>query len=173
MREVVLVALAATVLLAASWWVSYHRLVVARNEVESAWADVDVELDRRHRLVPELVEIVRGTAAHERQLIVELTSRHEDATRAAHAVGDANRVEPPLADAVGRVLALRERYPELHARESFLALQRQLSLVEDRIAAARRYYNTRVEELNRRVAAFPSAIVARRHAFGPAAFFDA
>ena len=156
-----------------AWWVSHTRLVAARNDVEGSWADVDAELERRHELIPRLVETVRAAAGHERELLTELATRNDAALAAPHTPGEANRWEPPLADAARRVVALRERYPELNSQQNFLELQRHLAATEDRIAAARRFYNTRVERLNRRIEAFPSSLVAERHGFTRADFFDA
>lgn len=168
------IAIVVTVLVLGSgaWWVSHTRLVAARNAVDDSWADVDAELERRHRLIPRLVEVVGAAAAHERQLLIELANRNDAALAAPHTAGEANRWEPPLADAARRVVALRERYPALNSRQNFLDLQQELASTEDRIAAARRFYNTRVERLNRRVEAFPSSVVADRHGFGRADFFD-
>ncbi len=156
-----------------AWWVSHTRLVAARTDVEGGWADVDAELARRHELIPRLVETVGAAAAHERQLMTELATRNDAARAAPHTPDAANRWEPPLADAARRVIGLRKRYLELNSQQNFLELQRQLALTEDRIAAARRFYNTRVERLNRRIEAFPSSLVADRHGFTRAEFFDA
>lgn len=172
-QNVIAIVVVAILLVPGAWWVSHTRLVAARSDVEAAWADVDAELDRRHHLVPRLVEAVGAAAVHERELLSELARRNDAAVAAPHTVEAASEFEPPLAAAVASVMALRERYPELDAQRNFLELQRQLALVEDRVAAARRFYNTRVERLNRRVEALPSAIVARRHGFARADFFDA
>jgi LemA protein len=172
-QNAIAIVVVSILLVPGSWWVSHTRLVAARNDVATSWADVDAELERRHTLVPQLVEVVRAAAAHEVELLRELASRNDAALAAPRTPHVASELEPPLADAVARVIALRERYPRLNSQHNFLELQRQLSLVEDRITAARRFYNTRVEHLNRRVEAFPSALVARRHGFAKAAFFDA
>ena len=171
-QNIVAIVVVAILLVPASWWVSHTRLVGARNDVAGSWPDVDGELQRRHLLIPRLVETVRAAADHERTLLTELASRNDAALAAPHTPTAASELEPPLADAVARVVGLRERYPQLNSQQNFLKLQEQLSLTEDRIAAARRFYNTRVEHLNRRVEAFPSAIVARRHGFAKAEFFD-
>ena len=173
MQNVIPVVVVVLLLVPGSWWVSHTKLVGARNQAVSAWADIDAELQRRHVLVPQLVSAVEAAAVHERELLVELARRNDAATLAPHTPDAASTFEPPVADAIARVVALRERYPALNSQQNFLDLQRQLSLTEDRVAAARRYYNTRVEELNRRVEAFPSSIVAGRHGFEKAAFFDA
>jgi LemA protein len=159
-------------LIPGSWWVSHTRLVASRNDVESGWADIDAELQRRHELIPQLVSTVQGAAAHETDLLVELTRRNDVVSRTSLTPSSANELEPPLTEAIRQVVALREQYPQLNSQQNFLDLQRQLSLIEDRIAAARRYYNTRVEKLNRRIEAFPSGMVARHHGFAKAEFFD-
>lgn len=172
MQNVIAIVVVLLLVAPGAWWVSHTRLVGDRNDVTAAWADVDVELDRRHDLVPRLVATVRGAAVHERELLVELSRRNDDARAAPHTPDGANRWEPPLVDAMQRVVALHERYPALNSQQNFLELQRQLALTEDRLAAARRFHNTRVEQLNRRIEAFPSALVARRHGFQRAEFFD-
>lgn len=172
MQNLIAVTSVLLVILPGSWWVSHTKLVGARTQVDAAWADVDAELQRRHDLVPALVTTVESAATHERELLIELARRNDTARRSRPDPATASRLEPPISDAIARVVALRERYPALDSQRNFLELQRELSLTEDRIAATRRYYNTRVEELNRRIEAFPSAIVARRHGFAKAAFFD-
>lgn len=171
MQNLIAIGVVLIALVPGAWWVSHTRLVAARNDVEGSWADVDAELKRRHVLIPQLVDAVEAAAVHERGVLVELASRHSAAIDAPHTPQAASELEPPLRDAVANVLALGERYPVLAGQQNFLELQLQLSLTEDRIAAARRFYNTRVEQLNRRVEAFPSALVARRHEFDKAEFF--
>lgn len=169
----ILVAIAVAVLaVAAAYTISYNRLVGDRQAVADAWAAIDVELGRRHVLAPQLVAAVEQAAVHERTLLVEVARRHQAAAAAPHTAAAATTWEPPLAAAIAQVVALRERYPHLNAQRNFLALQDELSITEDRLAAARRFYNTRVERLNRRIEAFPSAFVARRHRFDQAEYFD-
>lgn len=158
---------------AIAYAVSYNRLVAKRQEVETSWATIDVELQRRHVLVPQLVATVQQAAAHEQQLLVALSTRNAEAAAAPHTPAAASAWEPPLAAAVAQVIGLRERYPALNSQQNFLRLQHELSMTEDRIAAARRFYNTRVQQLNTAIEAFPSAIVARRHGYDKADFFDA
>jgi LemA protein len=157
---------------ALAYAVSYNRLISERQEVDEAWAVIGTELQRRHGLVPTLIETVRATAAHEHDVLVELARHNDAAAAASHTPSDATKWEPPLARAVAQVLALRERYPALDSQQNFLRVQHELSITEDRIAAARRFYNTRVAQLNTRVEAFPSAVVARRHGVGPADYYD-
>jgi LemA protein len=169
----VLVVLAAgAAALAIAYAVSYNRLVANRQEVADAWAAIEVELQRRHELVPHLIASVQAAADHEQALLTELARRNDAATDGAGDVASATRSEPPLAAAIRHVVALRERYPALNAQHNFLTLQEQLAITEDRIAAARRYYNMQVGELNRHVTAFPSNVVARRHAISEAAYYD-
>jgi LemA protein len=172
MTNTLAIVVVLVLLIPGSWWVSHTRLVAARNDVEDGWADVDAELQRRHMLIPQLVTTVQAAAGHERERLVELAHRNDEAVAAPHTAEAANQWEPPLAQAVSQVLDLRERYPQLNSQHNFLDLQHQLALTEDRIAAARRYYNTRVEQLNRRVEAFPSGVIAKRHGFTKAEFFD-
>ncbi len=172
-QNVIAIVVVVALLFPGGWWVSHTRLVAATNDVEGSWADVDAELQRRHGLVTQLVAAVQAAADHERELLVDLSRRNDAASAAPHTPAAASQLEPPLADAMGRVVALWERYPQLNSQQNFLELQHQLAMIEDRIAAARRFYNTRVERLNRRIEAFPSALVAQRHGFAKADFFDA
>lgn len=171
MTPVIAVIVVALAVVGVAYWVSHTRLVNDRNEVASTWASVDVELERRHALIPQLIETVRAAAVHERELLAEVARRNAQATQTGHTVEAANQWEPPLVDAVARVVALRERYPALNSQQNFLEMQRQLALTEDRIAAARRFYNTRVEQYHRRIESVPSAWVASRHSFGRTQFF--
>ena len=143
-----------------------------RQQVADASATIDVELQRRHVLVPQLVAAVQSAATHEQSLLVELSHRNDTAAAAAHTPAAATTWEPPLAAALQQVLALRERYPALNSQQNFLGLQHELAITEDRIAAARRFYNTRVQKLNTAIDAFPSNVVANRHQVTKAEFFD-
>lgn len=158
--------------LAVAYSISYNRLIRRRNEVADAWATTDAELQRRHGLVPQLVSAVHAATAHEQRLLADLARRNAEAAAAPHTPAAASAWEPPLAEAIAHVVALRERYPQLNAQQNFLSLQRELATTEDRIAAARRYYNTRVVTLNTAVESFPSRLVAHRHAIARAEFFD-
>lgn len=152
--------------------VSYNRLVNDQNAVETSWATVDAELQRRHELIPRLVESVRGAAAHEQTLLVRAARAHAVAVASGHTPSSATRYEPAVAAAAADLVVLGERYPQLDAQQNFLDLQLRLTITEDRIAAARRYFNMVVAKLNRRVDAFPSNIVARRGGIGPAEYFE-
>lgn len=161
---------AVALLVLATSIVLFNRLVAARNLVRASWSDVDVQLTRRHDLVPQLVAAVQAYAGHERTvltLVAELRTR----AMAAASVGDKARLEGELGDQVRRVLAWQESYPDLKASTNFLALQRDLVDVEDHLQYARRFYNGAVRDLNNRIESFPSLLIARATGFGPAEFF--
>jgi LemA protein len=161
------------VVLAASVVVSHNRFVRQRTLVDESWGDIDVELSRRHDLIPNLVATVQGYADHERELLEQLVRAREDA--AAHrddGPHDREEFEDTVTRALQSVLARVEAYPDLKASSSFLELQRQLTLTEDRIAAARRFYNGNVRSYNTRVQTFPSNLVAAAFRFERRDFFE-
>jgi LemA protein len=152
--------------------VGYNRLVRLRNEANTGWANIDVQLERRGDLIPNLVEAVRGYAAHERGVFEEVTkarSALRDAATPA-AAGEANDI---LSAALGRLFAVAENYPELKASENFLRLQDELTDTEDKISAARRYYNSTVMHYNTGIQSLPWVLVARPLGFGEKEFFSA
>lgn len=161
-------------LLLAVWVVLTHnRLVRLRTLVDESWGDVDVELSRRHDLIPNLVETVEGYAAHERGLLELLVRARADAT--AHRDDRPHAREPfeaGITSALHSVLARVEAYPDLQASSQFLALQRELTLTEDRIAAARRFFNGNVRSYNTRVQTFPPNLVAAAFGFRARDFFE-
>jgi LemA protein len=150
----------------------YNRMVARRNAVDSSWAQIDVQLRKRHDLIPPLVEAVRGYAAHERTTF-ERVSETRGAAMAASRVPDRASAEGALGRATGTLLGVAENYPELEASANFSKLQTQLREVEDQIAIARRVYNDTVETYNTLVQIFPAVIVARVFGFDPREFFDA
>ena len=156
--------------------VSYNRFVAQRAGIESSWSGVDVQLQRRHDLVPNLVETVRGYADHERAVFEQVTRARTAAMAADRdpAVGPAEqaRAEDALTGATRQLLAVAEGYPDLQAAAGFRQLQAQLVETEDRIAAARRLYNLEVRALNRRVEAVPSNVVASMFGFTRAEYFE-
>ncbi len=152
--------------------VSYNSLVLARQQVADAWAVVDVELDRRHSLIPGLVAAVRESATHERTLLEQLVAADRRAQDTLHTAADRSTPEADLAAAARAVIALRERYPALDTQRNFLQLQQELAMTEDRIGAARRFHNIKVAEYNRRTEAVPGNLVVSRHDFAPAGYFD-
>lgn len=152
-------------------WV-FNRLVRARNQVQVAWSDVDVQLQRRHDLVPMLVETVRGYAHHESSLLERIT---EERTHARQAQGVAQRSdqETALGADLGRLIALREAYPNLKASDNFRQLSSQLVEIEDALQHARRFYNGSVRQYNTDIQRFPDLLVARVTGFHDADFFAA
>ena len=160
---IVFVALAASA-------VVFNDLVAARNQVRAAWSDIDVQLTRRHDLVPQLVAAVQGYASYERATLTTLTELRARAVSAA-SLADKAQIEGELAQQIDRIFALQERYPDLKASENFLALQRELVEIEDHLQHARRYYNGSVRDLNTKIERFPALIIARLAAFRPAEFF--
>ena len=152
--------------------VSYNSLVLARQQVADAWAVIDVELDRRHSLIPGLVAAVRESAVHERSLLEQLVAADRRAQDTLHTAADRSTPEADLAAAASAVIALREQYPALDTQRNFLQLQQELAMTEDRIGAARRFHNIKVAEYNRRTEAVPGNLVVLRHDFAPAGYFD-
>jgi LemA protein len=150
----------------------YNRLVRLRNEVDTGWANIDVQLQRRAELIPNLVETVRGYAAHERAVFDEVT-RARAALQQASTPGSAADANEGLTAAIGRLFAVAEAYPELRASENFLQLQEDLTDTEDKISAARRYYNATVMHFNTAVQSFPWLLLAKPLGFREREFFSA
>ncbi len=150
----------------------YNRLVRLRNEVDTGWANIDVQLQRRADLIPNLVEAVRGYAAHERAVFDEVT-RARTALQHATTPGSAADANEGLTAAIGRLFAVAEAYPDLKASESFLSLQDDLTDTEDKISAARRYYNATVMRFNTAVQTFPWLLLATPLGFREREFFSA
>jgi len=149
---------------------TYNALARLRLLAANAWSDIDVQLKRRHDLVPTLVAVVKGRAGYEKgtlEAVVDARSRAMSASGPA-AAGEAERA---LGASVGQILALAEAYPDLKAGESFLSLQRNLSEIEDHVQNARRYYNAVVRDLNTKIEQFPSNLIARSLGFRPREFF--
>lgn len=151
---------------------AFNRLVRLRNQVRAGWGDIDVQLLRRHDLVPLLVEAVRAYAGHEKSLFERVTALRGEAVSARSPARLAS-IEAELEHGVGRLLAIKEAYPELKASENFLRLQRDLVDVEDHLQYARRFYNGAVRALNDGVQKFPDLLVAKAFGFKPAEFFEA
>ena len=151
---------------------TYNRFARLGQHVKESWSGVDVELKRRHDLIPNLVEAVKGYAAHERDTIEAVVAARTKAMQAGDGVRERVEGETEVARALGRLVALAEAYPNLKADGHFLELQRELSLTEDRIAASRRFYNANVRELNSLRVAFPSNLVAGAFGFGEERFFE-
>ncbi|GHD64537.1 membrane protein [Luteimonas padinae] len=167
-----LVAAVALAALAAWAIAAYNRLVRLRNQVATAWSDIDVQLQRRHDLVPQLVAAVQGYASHEGAVLEAVTALRTRAL-ALRDPAELGQVEAELEQALGRLLLLREAYPDLKASQNFAALQQDLVDVEEQLQYARRFYNGAVRDLNDGVQRVPDVLVARTFGFGEAAFFQA
>lgn len=163
--------LAVVLVLGAAVAVLYNRLVRDRNRVDNAWSDIDVQLQRRHDLIPQLVKAVDQYAKYERAMIEAVTALRAEAMRLTD-VDALGRAEEELSSGVRRLLALAEQYPDLKANENFLGLQSELVETEDYLQFARRYYNGSVREYNTRIATVPSNVVAGWFGFAPRAFFQ-
>jgi LemA protein len=150
----------------------YNRLVRLRNEADTGWSNIDVQLQRRADLIPNLVEAVRGYAAHERGVFDEVT-RARAALQQAGTPGAAADANEGLSAALGRLFAVAEAYPELQASKNFLELQENLTDTEDKISAARRYYNSTVMHFNTAIQSIPWLLVARPFGFRAREFFSA
>ncbi len=151
---------------------TYNSLVALRNHIHDAWANIDTELKRRYDLVPNLVDTVRGYAKHEREVLERVVSLRNQCRGNQGATASQAADERQLVDALRRMLAVVERYPELKADRHFLELQRELVNTEDRIQAARRFFNGNVRDYRNRRETFPSSIVASMFGFGPMDFFE-
>jgi LemA protein len=150
----------------------YNGLITLRNRVQEAWRQIDVELKRRHDLIGNLVETVKGYAAHERGTLEDVMKARSAAMAGGQSPAGQAQTEGALSAALGRLFAVAEAYPDLKANQNFLALQDELTSTEDRIASARRYYNANVRELNTRVETVPSNIVAGVFTIGRAEYFE-
>jgi LemA protein len=166
------IVLAVVAALAVAVVVSYNRFVRQRNLVQESWRQVDVELKRRHDLIPNLVETVKGYATHEREVFDAVTKARAQAAAPGSTPAQQAQQEGILGQALGRLFAVAEAYPELKASTNFLELQRELTETEDRIAAGRRFYNANVRAMNTRVEAFPSNLVAGVFGFHKEEYFE-
>jgi len=155
--------------------VAYNRLVRLRNQVDASWAQIDVQLKRRYDLIPNLVETVKGYAAHERGTLEAVVAARGSAINAAQApgVGDRAAAEGLLTQTLGRLFALAEAYPDLKANENFRALQAELGNTEDKIAYARQFYNSAVQTFNTAVQSVPTNLIAGLGGFRARDFFEA
>ena len=151
---------------------SFNRFVQERNLIRDSWANIDTELRRRYDLIPNLVATVKGYAAHEREVFEKVTETRTAAMAATGPADEQARAETPLVGALRGLLAVAENYPTLKASENFLALQKELATTEDRLQAARRFYNGNVRDYNRRVQSVPSNIIANLFNFHAEKFFE-
>ena len=158
------------VLLLAAVWI-YNRLVTLRTRVENGWSQIDVQLRRRADLIPNLVETVKGYAAHERELFEQVTEARAR-SMGATGVADQADAENQVSAGLRQLLAVVENYPDLKANQNFLALQEELIGTESKIAYARQFYNDQVMQLNTSIQSFPSSIVAGVFGFEERPFFE-
>ena len=152
---------------------TYNGLIRLRNLVQEAWRQIDVELTRRHDLIGNLVETVKGYAAHERGTLEDVVQARSAAMAPGQSPAQQAESENMLSQALGRLLAIVEAYPDLKANENFMALQNELTSTEDRIASARRYYNATVRDLNTKVETVPSNVIAGLFNIDRAEYFEA
>jgi len=149
----------------------YNRLVALRQTTNQAWSDIEVQLKQRQDLVPQLVNTVKGYAAHERETLEEVISARSAAVNASSVEGQA-AAEGLLGQALGKLFALAEAYPDLKANTNFLQLQDELSDIENKIAASRRFYNNAIQEYNTAREQFPAVLIAGPFNFAHRDFFE-
>lgn len=151
----------------------YNGLVTLRVRSDEAWSDIDVQLKRRHDLIPNLLETVKGYAKHESELFEKVTAARTQAIQSAGASpAEQAKNENVLSGALKSVFAITENYPDLKANQNFLKLQEELASTEDKIQASRRFYNGNVRDLNTKVEMFPSNIIANMFGFQKKEFFE-
>jgi LemA protein len=148
-----------------------NSMIGARNRVDEAWSGIDVQLKRRHDLVPNLVETVKGYATHERETFEKVTEARADAMK-AQGPAQAGAAEGRLSAVLGDLRAIAENYPDLRATENFQQLQRELTELEDEIQAARRIYNSNVQTYNTKIQVFPNTVIASMRNFEAREFFE-
>lgn len=168
----ILIIVAALIVL---WLIgAYNGLVTARNRVDEAWSDIDVQLKRRYDLIPNLVETVKGYATHEKELLEKVTAARANAISAHDSSNTENlaRAENELSATLKSIFAVAENYPDLKANQNFMKLQGDLTDTEDKIQAARRFYNGTVRDYNTKVQHFPSMMVAGMFNFKVREFFE-
>jgi LemA protein len=172
---VLIVVIAIVVVLALGLWLAFNGLVRKRNRTQEAWSEIDVELKRRHDLIPNLVSTVEGYASHERGTFEAVTEARANAVSAG-ASGDPAKIGPAenaLSGTLRSLFAVAENYPQLRAVESFVQLQETLTATEDKIEYARRYYNTSARDYNIALQTFPRNLIAGTFHFTAVAFFAA
>ncbi len=168
----VLIIVGILVLVLVVVWFVYNRTIGRRNAVDNSWAQIETALQRRHDLIPNLVESVKGYAKHEQSTFEEVTKARSGAV-SAKAPGTQAVAEDALTAAIGKLIVVAEQYPQLRATENFQQLQQQLSDTEDQIQVTRRVYNDTVQTYNTGIQQFPAVLVANAFHFEPRQFFDA
>ncbi len=169
MGIILIIILVAVVL----WLVAmYNGLVTLKNRTDEAWSDIDVQLKRRHDLIPNLINTVKGYAAHEKEVFEKVTQARANAISAG-STEDKVQAENMLSGALKSLFAVAEAYPDLKANQNFLELQRELTDTEDKIMAARRFYNGNVRDFNTKLQVFPTNLMASSLGFSAREFFEA
>jgi LemA protein len=168
---ILIILVALVVLVGVIYILMRNSIIASRNRVEEAWSGIDVQLKRRHDLIPNLVEAVKGYATHERETFEKVTQARAGAMQ-AEGVQQTAQAESALTQALGGLRVVAEQYPELRATENFQQLQNQLSELEDEIQAARRIYNSNVQNYNTKIQQFPMSIVANQGGFTEKEFFE-
>lgn len=159
------------ILLLVIWFIAiYNSLIRLRNQVDNAWSQIDVQLKRRHDLIPNLIETVKGYMKHERELLEKITQYRAQAIN-AQSLGERSKAEGMLGTALGNIMVAVENYPDLKANQNFLALQEELASTENKISFARQNYNDQVLFYNNKIQMFPSNIVARIFNFSEREYF--
>jgi LemA protein len=171
MTIAIIVILAIVVIAVLYTIAAFNSLVRLRQRADEGFSDIDVQLKRRHDLIPNLVETVRGYAAHERQTLENVTAARNAAVAATGPEAQA-RAENQLTGALRQLFAVAENYPDLKASRNFLELQNEITDTEDKIQAARRFYNMTVRDLNIKVQSFPSSVIANQRGIQKRAFFE-
>ena len=173
MTIVIWVIIGIVVILLIAFVAVYNSLVRLRNQVKNAWAQIDVQLKRRHDLIPNLIEMVKGYMKYERETLEAITKARTVAQQATSAgPGERAKVEGELSSALTRLLAVAERYPDLKASQNFLSLQEELASTENKISFSRQFYNDSVMQYNNQTQMFPSNIIANMTGFRASEFFE-
>src|SRR2546430_17530348 len=169
---ILLLILLGLIVVAGLWLMgTYNGLVTLRQAVRNAWAQIDVQLKRRHDLIPNLVNTVKGYAAHEKETFERVINARAKATSAT-SPAEVIKAEGELSSALARLLAVSESYPELKANQNFLSLQEELTSTENRVAYARQFYNDSVTRLNTRIKTFPTVVIAGMFGIKEEQFFE-
>lgn len=169
---VIVIIVVVVLVLAVLYYIGKRNSIIAqRNRVDESWSGIDVQLKRRHDLVPNLVETVKGYAAHESEVFEKTTKARAEAM-SAQSVGDTAKAEEKLTGALTDLRAVAENYPQLRATENFQQLSRNLSELEDEIQASRRIYNSNVQSYNTAIQQFPGSIIANQGGFTPREYFE-
>ena len=171
MAVVIIIIVALVLIGGLSWILIRNSMVGSRNRVDEAWSGIDVQLKRRHDLVPNLVETVKGYATHEQAVFTKTTEARAEAMKAG-TVAATQQAEAKLSGALADLRAVAENYPDLRATENFQQLQRNLNEIEDEIQAARRIYNSNVQAYNTKIQIFPNSIIANSGGFTAREFFE-